>query len=54
MKKINNHLIIYQDDKGGKGERAIADEDVWLTQRQLAGDLQYLSGKYFHAHLEHL
>lgn len=37
MKKINNHLIIYQDDKGlVKVNVRFADEDVWLTQGQLA------------------
>lgn len=37
MKKDNNHLIIYQDDNGlVKVNVRFADEDVWLTQGQLA------------------
>ena len=36
-KKANNHLIIYQDDNGlVKVNVRFADEDVWLTQGQLA------------------
>ncbi|EFC67263.1 virulence RhuM family protein [Prevotella sp. oral taxon 317] len=36
-KKTNNHLIIYQDDNGlVKVNVRFADEDVWLTQGQLA------------------
>lgn len=32
-----NHLIIYQDDNGSvKVNVRFADEDVWLTQGQLA------------------
>jgi toxin-antitoxin system, toxin component, fic family len=33
----NNHLIIYQDDKESVNVNVrFADEDVWLTQGQLA------------------
>lgn len=33
----NNRLIIYQDDNGvTKVNVRFADEDVWLTQQQLA------------------
>lgn len=36
-KNNNNHLIIYQDDNGlVKVNVRFADEDVWLTQGQLA------------------
>ena len=35
--KNDNHLIIYQDDNGlVKVNVRFADEDVWLTQGQLA------------------
>lgn len=37
QEKNHNHLIIYQDDNGlVKVSVRFADEDVWLTQRQLA------------------
>ena len=37
MMKNNNNLIIYQDDNGLiKVNVRFADEDVWLTQGQLA------------------
>ena len=37
MGQESNHLIIYQDDNGlVKVNARFADEDVWLTQGQLA------------------
>ena len=37
MKKNDNNILIYQDDNGiTKVNVRFSDEDVWLTQAQLA------------------
>jgi hypothetical protein len=37
MKKPDNNIILYQDDNGvTKLNVRFADEDLWLTQKQLA------------------
>lgn len=49
-----NGIIIYQDDNGmTKINVRFADEDVWLTQQQLA-EIYDTTQEYLYAYFQHL
>lgn len=51
----DNKIIIYQDDNDvTRVSVRFADEDLWLTQNQLAEIYDTTQEKYLHAHCEHI
>ena len=54
MKEANKIILYQDDDEITRVSVRFADEDLWLTQNQLADIYLHHTGEYFHAYKKYI